>query len=298
MNLKVRIGFGLGAAASSDAARFLHIVDRGEELGFDSLWMSERISATTPDPMIALAVAAGRTTKMKIGTSVIVLPGRNPVLLAKEMATLDVLSNGRFLPGVGLGAIDPVEQQAFGVERKQRGALHDEALKVMRLCWTGEPFSFHGQFFHYDDVCVLPKPQQPTFDVWLGGIAESELRRVGRMGDGWMPSFCSPEDVAHGIDVITAVAAQEHRSIDPEHYGVLVAYCDTELPPRIAESIQRRRPGVDPHSVIPRRNDLGQLINEFISAGASKFIVVPLNAAFDPDAELGQLAEQLLPLET
>lgn len=298
MNLKVRIGFGLGAAASSDATRFLQIVDRGEELGFDSLWMSERISAATPDPMIALAIAAGRTTKMKIGTSVIVLPGRNPILLAKEMATLDVLSNGRFLPGVGLGAIDPNEQRAFGVERKQRGAIHDEALQIMRLCWAGEPFSFHGEFFHYEDVSVLPTPQQSTLDVWLGGIAESELRRVGRMGDGWMPSFCSPTDVAEGIKVISAVAAEQNRSIDPEHYGVLVAYCDSKLPARIVESLQRRRPDIDPYSVIPRREDLHHLLREFIAVGASKFIVVPLNPTFDPDAELGQLADQLLPLET
>ncbi|MTB23654.1 MAG: LLM class flavin-dependent oxidoreductase, partial [Actinobacteria bacterium] len=96
--IKVRVGIGLGTlsgAASPD--RFASIVDRCESLGFDSLWMSERIGAETPDPMIALAIAAGRTTRMKLGTSVLVLPGRNPIILAKEMATLDALSGGRFL---------------------------------------------------------------------------------------------------------------------------------------------------------------------------------------------------------
>ncbi|MSW30099.1 MAG: TIGR03619 family F420-dependent LLM class oxidoreductase, partial [Actinobacteria bacterium] len=198
--IKVRVGIGLGTlsgAASPD--RFASIVDRCESLGFDSLWMSERIGAETPDPMIALAIAAGRTTRMKLGTSVLVLPGRNPIILAKEMATLDALSGGRFLPAVGLGAVDPPEQRAFGVERRERGRRHDEALALMRACWTGEVISHHGEFFSVDDVQVLPRPTQSRLDVWLGGIAPSELRRVGRVGDGWLPSFCSPADVAEAI---------------------------------------------------------------------------------------------------
>ncbi len=124
------------------------------------------------------------------------LPGRNPVILAIEMATLDVLSGGRFLPAVGLGAVDPPEQRAFGVERSERGRRHDEALALMRACWTGEGISHHGEFFSVDDVQVIPRPTQSQLDVWLGGIAPSEIRRVGRVGDGWLPSFCSPADVA------------------------------------------------------------------------------------------------------
>lgn len=104
--LKIRVGIGLGTMTTAGVPdRFTGIVDRCEELGFDSLWMSERIGAPTPDPLIALAVAAGRTQKLKLGTSVLILPGRNPIVLAKELATLDVLSGGRFLPAVGLGEI-------------------------------------------------------------------------------------------------------------------------------------------------------------------------------------------------
>lgn len=296
--LKIRVGIGLGTMTSAGTPdRFAGIVDRCEELGFDSLWMSERISAPTPDPLIALAVAAGRTRKLKLGTSVLILPGRNPVLLAKELATLDVLSGGRFLPAVGLGAVDPPEQRAFGVERTQRGRRHDEALELMRKCWTGEVISHVGEFYSVDDVQVLPRPHQDTLDVWLGGIAPSELRRVGRVGDGWLPSFCSPADIVESLPIIEQAAADVGRTMDPEHYGALIAYCDGDLPPRIVDLIERRRPGMDPRSVVPSRAGLPSLIGEFIDTGVSKFVVLPLGGDVDAESELGELAQELLPLE-
>lgn len=297
--LKVRIGLGLGTMTQlGTAGRFSAFVDRSESLGFDSLWLSERIGAPAPDPMVALAVAAGRTQRMKLGTSVLVLPGRNPVILAKEMATLDVLSNGRFLPGVGLGAVDSAEQRAFGVQRAERGRRHDEALEIMRRCWTGEPVSFHGEFWSFDDVQVLPRPIQPRLDVWLGGAAPSELRRVGRVGDGWLPSFCTPADVVDGIALIEATARDHGRSMDPQHYGALIAWSDEELPPRMIETIERRRPGTDPRQVVPTRAGLAGRVRDFIDAGASKFIVLPLGQVSDIDRMLGELADDLLPLST
>ncbi len=297
--LKVRIGIGLGTlttAATPD--RFNRFVDRLEQLGFDSLWMSERIGSTAPDPLMALAVAAGRTEKLKLGTSVLVLPGRNPVLLAKELASLDVLSQGRLLPAVGLGSADAAEHRAFGVERTERGRRHDEALALMRACWSGEVISHDGEFYPVSDVQVLPRPVKGDLEVWLGGIAPSELRRVGRVGDGWLPSFCSPEDIAESMPAITAAATDAGRTIDPQHIGALIAYCDTELPSRIVELVQRRRPDLDPRRVIPTRAELPRLIGDFVAVGASKFVVLPLAGDADPDAELGALAEELLPLET
>jgi probable F420-dependent oxidoreductase len=296
--LKIRVGIGLGTMTTAGIPdRFTGIVDRCEELGFDSLWMSERIGAPTPDPLIALAVAAGRTRKLKLGTSVLILPGRNPIVLAKELATLDVLSGGRFLPGVGLGAVNPPEQRAFGVERTERGRRHDEALELMRKCWTGEVISHVGEFYSVDDVQVLPRPHQDTLDVWLGGIAPSELRRVGRIGDGWLPSFCSPADIVESLPIIEQAAADAGRTMDPEHYGALIAYCDGELPSRIVDLIALRRPDVDPRSVVPTRAGLPALIHEFIDTGVSKFVVLPLGGDVDAESELGDLAQELLPLE-
>ena len=297
--MKVRIGVGLGTGTSAGTAgAFTALVDRCEELGFDSLWLSERIGGPAPDPLVALSVAAGRTERLKLGTSVLVVPGRHPVVLAQAMATLDVLSDGRFLPAVGLGAVDPLEQQAFGVARAGRGRRLDEALAVMRAAWTGEPVTFHGEHVDLDGVRVLPTPRQEHLDVWLGGIAPAELRRVGRIGDGWLPSFCSPADVAEGIPAVEAAAAEAGRSIDPEHHGVLIAYCDGELPPRVVELVGRRRPELDPRTVVPTSAELPALVSDFVAVGASKFVVTPLTDADDWDAELGRLADALLPLET
>ena len=297
--LKVRIGIGLGTLTTAGTPdRFNHFVDRLEELGFDSLWMSERIGSTAPDPLIALAVAAGRTEKLKLGTSVLVLPGRNPVLLAKELATLDVLSNGRLLPAVGLGSAEAAEHRAFGVQRAERGRRHDEALALMRACWSGELISHEGEFYPVTDVQVLPRPVKGDLEVWLGGIAPSELRRVGRVGDGWLPSFCSPDDIVGAMPVIEEAATAAGRSIDPQHIGALIPYCDGELPSRIIEMVQHRRPDLDPRRVIPTRAQLPELIGEFVAVGASKFVVLPLVGDADPDRELGVLADELLPLET
>src|ERR687885_594123 len=112
-------GYGFGTQGfAADAERFAQVADGLERLGFDSLWLAERATGSVPDPIVALAVAAGRTRRLKLGTSVLVLPGRNPAILAKELASLDRISGGRLLLAFGLGIDDPTERQAFGVERR------------------------------------------------------------------------------------------------------------------------------------------------------------------------------------
>jgi probable F420-dependent oxidoreductase len=298
--VKVRIGFGLGTRTLVGRAdRFAAVVDDLEALGFDSLWLSERVHGEAPDPLVGLAVAAGRTRRLKLGTSVLVLPGRNPALTAKAFASLDRLSGGRALPAVGLGVADPVEQQAFGVERGDRAAMFDEAIGLVRRLWTEDDVAHEGRFFRYDGVTVLPRPVQDPLEIWLGGIAPSELRRVGRLGDGWLPSFCTVDEVAAGIPTVQAHAADAGRAIDPEHFGVLVAYAHGEIPPPLAAFVEHRRPGLDPSAVVPSGFDaLRARVAELVDTGASKFVVVPVTDPPNWHDELAALAEALLPLET
>jgi probable F420-dependent oxidoreductase len=298
--MKIRIGFGLGTQTlAGDAERFPAFVDALEARGFDSLWLSERLTGPAPDPLVALAVAAGRTRTLKLGTSVLVVPGRNPVVLAKELATLDRLSGGRLLPGVGLGAPVPAEHRAFGVDKGARAGLFDEAVTLMRRLWTEDDVHHDGEHFHVDGVTIRPRPLQDPIDVWLGGTAPSELRRTGRFGDGWLPSFTVPAEVEEGWATITKVAADHGRAIEPEHLGVLVLYTRGELPDAIAGVVASRRPGLDPREVVPSGIDgLRRQVERFIAVGASKFVVVPLADADDWDAELAELAETLKPLET
>lgn len=301
--MKVRIGYGLGVRTRLNDEGFGAVVDALESLRFDSLWLSERIGGEAPDPLVAMSYAAGRTTRLKFGMSVMVLPGRNPVVLAKELATLDRLSGGRLLPAFGLGVADPHEQQAFGVARDERAKRFDEALTVLRACWTEETVTHHGTFFHYDDLRVQPKPVQSPPDVWLGGIAPSELRRVGRLADGWLPSFVAPSDVAAGRPVVERVAEEHGRSIDPEHFGVLVPYAHGELPDALVAGLRARRPDLDdPLRLVPRGWDgLTRTIEEFVDVGFSKFVVLPIvepeSAAAWTD-HLAEAADHLLGLQT
>lgn len=297
--MKIRVGFGLGTTTVGGGPDgFAALVDGLERHRFDSLWLSERVTGPAVDPIVGLAVAAGRTRKLKLGFSVLVLPGRNPVLLAKELASLDMLSNGRLLPAFGLGVVDPGEQQAFGVAREERAARFNESLSLMRRFWIEDSVDHDGRFFSYKGISLRPKPIS-KMEVWLGGRAPSELRRVGRMGDGWLPSFSTPDEVEEGRAVIEAAAAEAGRTIDPEHYGALVIYHRSgPLPDRLAALVQMRRPGTDPSEVIPSGvRALRAQLERFVSVGFSKFVVVPTSDPESWDDELAELASEVLPIQ-
>ena len=298
--MKIRVGIGLGALSWGEGLdAFGAFVDDLERLRFDSLWLSERATGPAPDPLVGLAYAAGRTKKLKFGTSVQVLSGRNPALIAKTWASLDRLSNGRALPAFGLGVVDPREQQAFRIAREDRASWFDEALPLIRRFWTEDSVDHHGTHFHYDGIGIGPKPVQEPPDVWLGGQAPSELRRVGRLGDGWLPSFCTPDDAAAGRPVVEEAAEKAGRSIDPEHFGALVIYVHgDEVPPLLAAVVNRRRPDLDPSAVIPvGHKALRAQLEAFVDKGFSKLVVVPTCEPSSWTDELEALAANVLTIQ-
>ena len=227
------------------------------------------------------------------------LSGRNPALIAKTWASLDRLSNGRALPAFGLGVVDPREQQAFRIAREDRASWFDEALPLIRRFWTEDSVDHHGTHFHYDGIGIGPKPVQEPPDVWLGGQAPSELRRVGRLGDGWLPSFCTPDDAAAGRPVVEEAAEKAGRSIDPEHFGALVIYVHgDEVPPLLAAVVNRRRPDLDPSAVIPvGHKALRAQLEAFVDKGFSKLVVVPTGEPASWTDELEALAANVLTIQ-
>ena len=299
--MKIRIGFGLGTGSEANTPEILgKIATSLEELGFDSLWFSERVAGTGLDPLVAMSWIAAKTETLKFGPSVMVLPGRNPVLLAKSFASLDRISNGRVLPAFGLGAVNLGEHQAFGLERNDRSPWFDEALPLMRRLWEEDVVSHSGQRFQLSDVRINPKPIQQPLDIWLGGIAPSELKRVGRLGDGWLPSFCTPDDIAKAIPQIDEHSMGAGREvIDREHFGVLIIYTtDGSIPYQIIKAVQSRRPEVRAEDIIVRsRKELSARIQEFVEVGASKFILTPYVEPEDWEQELNGLAEEALHLQ-
>ena len=210
------------------------------------------------------------------------------------------MSGGRLLPAFGLGAVDPNEQQAFGVERPERAAWFDESLAVMRACWRDDVVDHDGPRYHFESLRVAPKPAR--LDVWLGGIAPSELRRVGRLADGWLPSFVTPADAEAGRVVIEKVAAEHDREIEPDHYGVLIPYTHGPVPDVLLAQLARRRPDLDdPATLVPVGWDaLAATIRRFVAVGTTKFVVLPVAEPPDSAAWITHLAEAadvLLPLE-
>lgn len=301
--MKIRIGFGLGTTSGGgfDAESFWSVIDALEAQRWDSVWFSERVTGDIADPMAAMAAVAGRTTKLKFGMSVLVLPGRNPVLLAKELATIDVLSKGRLVPAFGLGADVPGEQQAFGVERRERAGRTAEATVLIKRLWTEDSVTHEGHFFRTRELTVLPRPaQKPHPDVWFGGHSPAALRRVGRIGDGWLPSFVSPDEYKAKVDAIRETAAAQGREVEDEHYGALVPYAPSaEAADVMAAAIRARRPDLDPTTVLPVGDDaLRAHLERFVSQGASKFVVVRVGRPPDWPDELARLRETVVrPLE-
>ena len=170
----------------------------------------------------------------------------------------------------------------------------------MRRLWEEDSVSHSGQRFQLTDVRVKPKPIQKPLDIWLGGIAPSELKRVGRLGDGWLPSFCTPNDIAEAIPKIDQHSISANREvIDREHFGALIIYtADGSIPDQIVQAVQSRRPELKAEDIIVHnRKELSTRIQEFIAVGASKFILTPYVEPDDWEQELSCLAEETLHLQ-
>ena len=297
--MKVRVGYGLGVQGLRDEARFGALVDGLDRCGFDSLWLSERVAGDAPDPLVGLSFAAGRSARLKLGTSVQVLPGRNPALLAKAWASLDRLSAGRALPAFGLGNPIAGEHAAFGVPRDQRAPLFDEALPLIRRLWTEDHVDHDGAHFRYRDLTVRPKPRQQPPDVWLGGRAKSELRRCGRLGDGWLASFSTPAECAAGRVVVDDAAAAAGRAVDPEHFGAMVTYSHDGIPDALRPRLAAVRPEVEPEDLVAvGLPALRARLGEFVAVGFSKLVLVPLTEPDDWGHELERVAAAVLDLQT
>lgn len=298
-DLKIRIGVGLGVQEMVGSGTELGtLCCAAEAAGFDSLWFSEVATSHSLDPVAALGFAAAVTRRIKMGTSVMVVPGRPPALLAKAVATLDLLSGGRVLPIFGLGTVDVLEQQAFGIDRGDRGPWVEEVVPLLRRLWSEEAVAHTGPRFSLEGVSIRPRPRRPL-PIWLGGRDERELRRVGRLGDGWLASFATPAEVASGVAVIRAAATECGRSIDVDHYGVLLLYSLREPAQHVCDFLAWRRPDLTLAEALPvGAAAVRARLTEYIGAGASKFILIPADRPADWPRELSELADAVLSMQT
>ena len=206
-----------------------------EGLGYESLWASDHIviphtirsrypysdagrfplaaDATFLEPLTALAMVAGVTERAKLGTTVLVLPHRHPVLAAKMLATLDHLSGGRVILGAGVGWMRE-EIELLGAPFDERGAWSDEAIRIMRACWRDERTRFHGRYFSFDDVGCFPKPFRGDIPIWMGGHSKPALRRIVALADGWHAAFPTAAGLEAGLSALREECARQKRPFD------------------------------------------------------------------------------------
>jgi probable F420-dependent oxidoreductase len=293
--VKVRIGVGTGGAAATPAA-LGEIMGGLEALGFDSLWLSEVLTGPVVDPVVGLSWAAARNPRVKLGTTML-LPGRNVLRLAKQLASLDVLCDGRLLVTLVPGLTYSPEREAIGLPPSRRGAFIDEALPLLRRLWAGETVTHEGPAGTLRDVRLSPLPVQRPLEVWLGGTAPAALERCGRLSDGWLPSLCTPEEAAAGRHVIEEVAAKAGRTISPEHFGMSLGYAREPLDPATARTLAARRPRALELTPVGYPA-LRALIERFIAVGFSKFVVRPVIPPKSWRAELESLSEAVGDLQT
>jgi len=293
--MKVRIGISLGPAGTP--GQFADAVDLLEQAGVDSLWLSEITYSPLVEPFTGMAFALARTRRLKAGTGVSVLPGRNPVLVAKQLASLAGLAPGRVLPVFGVLPAQPAERVLFDVPDGQRAAVFDESLRLIRLLLTAERVSFDGEFFTVSDATVGTLPAKPL-DIWLGGSAPAGLRRVGRLADGWLGSLLTPAEAGAAVKIIQEAAAEERREVEDDHFGLsLPVILDGGIPAPLLASINRRRPGADPATLVAQGwDDARRMIGQYVEAGLSKFVVRPASPGpFGPF--LDGFVRELLPIQ-
>ena len=296
--MKIRFGFTCRGQSDLALDDFPRLIDDLERLGFDSIWLPELMLNGAFDPLVALAHAAAQTARLKLGAYVIV-PGRNPVRLARALANLDRLSGGRLLLIMVLGQPDAPEVMAQDVIKNERGALMEEVLPLLRRLWSGDVVHHTGSHYQLRDARVSPTPMQEPLEMWLGGQLPGALRRAGRLGDGWIPGLLTPTEAAEKRRRVETAAAEAGRTIDPEHFGVNLTYSRGPLPVAAVERMRRRRPDLDPADLIPQsRAALHARVDEWLAVGFSKFILRPATPPKDWTSELEILAGDILQRQT
>jgi probable F420-dependent oxidoreductase len=302
--VSVAVGLGLMDFPFAGGADYWRWVDLCEAGGVDSIWQTDRLVSRQPilECMAAMAALAGRTRRLRFGMNVVSLALRDPFLLAKQCATIDVLSEGRLLPAFGIGSPLGPEWKALDIDTKTRGKRTDEALEIISRLWREESVDFAGTHYRLTNASISPKPVQPDLPMWIGGGSEAAIRRTARYGTGWQGGGEAPEEAGRIVAAIRQAAEAAGRPIDEDHYGAGVPfYFGSKSDRGVAEMMTayNKRTGRDPERIFAIGDEQTVLdrVGEYVKVGISKFILRPVGV--DGEGVLAQtrrLIETLLPL--
>ena len=301
--MTIGIGLGLSNYNFSTAGCFWDWVQMCDDEGIDSLWQTDRLVSREPflECMSTMAALAGATKKIKFGMNVASLGIRDPLITAKECATIDYLSNGRLLPAFGLGSNRSRDWVASGRATKARGQRMNEALKIMTSLWKDGEVTFHGKHFQYTDAVISPRPAQNPMPCWIGGSARAAIERTVNYGNGWQASFQTPEEAGKVVAEILQYAKEQGKHMDPDHmgigFGVRFGSWDDPIVRKTADAFKKRS-GRNPKTslAIGDAEDILAMIESYIPHGISKFILRPIGAGDDEMmAQTKRLVDEVLP---
>jgi probable F420-dependent oxidoreductase len=304
----IRIGIGFGSARTGvpTPAEICAYAERAEDLGIDSIWLSDRVTGTQLDIACVMALFAARTRRIKMGPSVLTLPAHNPVHVARTYATLDHLSGGRrrVIMAVGIGN-DPRQCLAAGIASEERGARMEEGVEVLRKLWSAGKVTHRGRFYQFESLSIDPRPVGGPLDVWIGGRTDVALRRVARYGDGWFPSFITPDEFRAGMEKLVRYGAERGRVIDRREAGTVLLSYVTEDPARAAAvrelaaaAFAMPVEAMNPRCAIGSAAECAERLRGFVAAGCTKFVLFPLCPPDELVRQIEQYAAKLIgPLE-
>ena len=280
--------------------------DATVQMKFDSLWVPDTMVTREHglDCMPTLGAFVEHTEQIMLGTCVVVVPLRHPAILAKEVATLDYLSGGRIIFGVGVGPRANRNLEAAGIDPRERGARTDEALEIMTGLWSDEPFSHKGRFYEFEDMYMEPKPvQRPGPPIWFGGHSEGALRRAGRWGDGFMPTSLTAATYQRAMMKIERYAEELDRDPNGVTRALLlsfrVAESEAEASGRASDDMSNRmgrRYEIVPHQgAIGTVDDCLRAVERYMSCGVKHFVVNPICKRPEYMGQMEIFATQIMP---
>jgi probable F420-dependent oxidoreductase len=301
------LGFGAQLKATHPPAEQWDTVRAVERAGFDSVWTGDHVSFHNPmyESLTLLASYASITSRIKLGVGVYLLALRPPAIAAKVTATIDALSHGRLIFGVGVGGENPKEFELTGVPHKERGARVTEAIDVVRTLWRDTPASFNGKFTRFSGVSIDPKPvQQPGPPIWIGGRSDAALTRAGRQGDGWISYVVQAERYQQSLEKVQAAAVAAGRALEkftPAHLTFITVGRDYEtakatwvrlLSTRYAQDFG---PLAGKYGVIGTPAQCAEQLQRFVEAGCRYFVMDSIVDLADERTHLETIAAELIP---
>jgi probable F420-dependent oxidoreductase len=299
-------GFGIQLSILPPAEQF-DLVQRIEALGFDSVWTGDHLSFHQPiyESTTLLAALVPLTRRVRLGTGVYLLALRSAAVAAKVTATLDVLSIGRFVFGVGVGGENPREFELCGVPHRERGARVTEAIDVVRALWRDTPATFKGRFTSFEGVSIDPKPvQRPGPPIWIGGRSDAALARAGRQGDGWVSYVVHPERYAQSLAKIRAAAAAAGRDLEgftPGHLAFITVGRDFESAKAVwvrrlsARYAQDFAPLAGKYGIMGTPAQCVEQLERFRAAGCAYFIFDLISDPAERRSQLEIVASEIVP---